>query len=79
MEKIRIRYPGWKKVGSGIRDKHPECTTLDDGTHFDGAVFHRLPRPVLHEAGKVSLGARVWFHVFRLQHPRRELPCSKKK
>jgi hypothetical protein len=23
MEKIRIRDPGWKKYGSGIRDKHP--------------------------------------------------------
>ncbi len=23
METVRIRDPGWKKVGSGIRDKHP--------------------------------------------------------
>jgi hypothetical protein len=22
-ETVRIRDPGWKKVGSGIRDKHP--------------------------------------------------------
>jgi hypothetical protein len=28
MEKIRIRNPGWKKVGSGIRDKHPGSATL---------------------------------------------------
>jgi hypothetical protein len=28
MEKIRIRDPGWKKVGSGIREKHPGSTTL---------------------------------------------------
>jgi hypothetical protein len=28
MEKIRIRDPGWKKVGSGIRDKHPRSATL---------------------------------------------------
>jgi hypothetical protein len=31
MEKFgsRIRDPGWKKVGSGIRDKHPGSATLD--------------------------------------------------
>ncbi len=23
MKAVRIRDPGWKKVGSGIRDKHP--------------------------------------------------------
>jgi hypothetical protein len=28
MEKIQIRDPGWKKFGSGIRDKHPGSTTL---------------------------------------------------
>jgi hypothetical protein len=30
MGKIRIRDPGWKKVGSGIRDpdKHPGSATL---------------------------------------------------
>jgi hypothetical protein len=28
METVRIRDPGWKKVGSGIRDKHPGSTTL---------------------------------------------------
>jgi hypothetical protein len=28
METVRIRDPGWKKVGSGIRDKHPESATL---------------------------------------------------
>jgi hypothetical protein len=25
---VRIRDPGWKKVGSGIRDKHPGSATL---------------------------------------------------
>jgi hypothetical protein len=25
---VRIRDPGWKKVGSGIRDKHPGSSTL---------------------------------------------------
>ncbi len=28
MEIVRIRDPGWKKVGSGIRDKHPGSATL---------------------------------------------------
>ncbi len=29
METVRIRDPGWKKVGSGIRDKHPGSATLE--------------------------------------------------
>jgi hypothetical protein len=33
METVRIRDPGWKKVGSGIRDKHPGSATLV-GTNF---------------------------------------------
>ncbi len=28
METVRIRDPGWKKVGSGIRYKHPGSATL---------------------------------------------------
>ena len=28
METVRIREPGWKKVGSGIRDKHQGSATL---------------------------------------------------
>ncbi len=28
MEIIKIRDLGWKKVGSGIRDKHPGSATL---------------------------------------------------
>ncbi len=34
METVRIRDPGWKKVGSGIRDKHLGSATLDLGVHF---------------------------------------------
>jgi hypothetical protein len=30
METVRIRDPGWEKVGSGIRDKHPGSATLKD-------------------------------------------------
>ncbi len=28
IETVRIQDPGWKKVGSGIRDKHPGSATL---------------------------------------------------
>ncbi len=28
MEKTRIRDSGWKKLGSGIRNKHPGSATL---------------------------------------------------
>jgi hypothetical protein len=28
METVQIQDPGWKKVGSGIRDKHPGSATL---------------------------------------------------
>jgi hypothetical protein len=31
---MRIRDPGWKKVGSGIRDKHPGSATLPDPDFF---------------------------------------------
>ncbi len=30
IETVQIRDPGWKKVGSGIRDKHPGSATLRD-------------------------------------------------
>jgi hypothetical protein len=32
METVRIRDPGWKKDGSGIRDKHPGSATLPIST-----------------------------------------------
>jgi hypothetical protein len=31
---VRIRDPGWKKVGTGIRDKHPGSATLVTATEF---------------------------------------------
>jgi hypothetical protein len=34
METVQIRDPGWKKVGSGIRDKHPGPATLDESYKF---------------------------------------------
>jgi hypothetical protein len=40
MEKIRNRDPGWKKIGSGIRDKHPGSATLKKST-----VWKRLDFP----------------------------------
>ena len=38
METVRIRDPGWKKVGSGIRDKHPGSATL--------ALTYSVPDPL---------------------------------
>jgi hypothetical protein len=34
METVRIRDPGWKKVGSGIRDKHPGSATMNCVLNF---------------------------------------------
>jgi hypothetical protein len=34
METVRIRDPGWIKVGSVIRDKHPGSATLGIKIHF---------------------------------------------
>jgi hypothetical protein len=34
IETVRIRDPGWKKVGSGIRDKHPGSATLRNSIIF---------------------------------------------
>jgi hypothetical protein len=28
LDKIRVRDPGWKEIGTGIRDKHPGSATL---------------------------------------------------
>jgi hypothetical protein len=37
---MRILDPGWKKAGSGIRDKHPGSATLVNGTFdWSGAVY----------------------------------------
>jgi hypothetical protein len=35
MDTVRIRDPGWKKVGSGIRDKHPGSATLENCLKFE--------------------------------------------
>jgi hypothetical protein len=39
MEKIRIRDPGWKKVGSGIWDKHPGSATLAVPVQSIGGLY----------------------------------------
>ncbi len=38
METVRIRDPVWKKVGSGIRDKHPGSATLMTGVPISGSL-----------------------------------------
>jgi hypothetical protein len=35
---MRFRDPGWKKVGFGIRDKHPGSATLSNRSCCDGQV-----------------------------------------
>jgi hypothetical protein len=42
METVRIRDPGWKKVGSGIRDKHPGCATLILGVYNFSRTIHKF-------------------------------------
>jgi hypothetical protein len=42
MESVRIRDPGWKKVGSGIRDKHPGCATLILGVYNFSRTIHKF-------------------------------------
>jgi hypothetical protein len=38
METVRIREPGWKRIGSGIRDKHPGSATLLSSNIFFGIL-----------------------------------------
>ncbi len=53
METVRIRDPGWKKVGSGIRDKHPGSAKLprkpDLGPTFGGVLLDELRLLILDE------------------------------
>jgi hypothetical protein len=39
METVRIRDPGWKKVASGIRDKHPGSATLESLLVFESLEY----------------------------------------
>jgi hypothetical protein len=41
METVRIRDPGWKKVGSGLRDKHPGSTTVKNFSALLYTYFNR--------------------------------------
>ncbi len=42
METVRIRDPGWKKVGSGIQDKHPESATLQKSSSPKRVLFYPI-------------------------------------
>jgi hypothetical protein len=48
METVRIRDPGWKKVGSGIRDKHPGSSTLLFMLKFLKSYWYRYLLSVKH-------------------------------
>jgi hypothetical protein len=43
METVRIREPGWKRIGSGIRDKHPGSATLLSSNIFFGIFKVFIP------------------------------------
>jgi hypothetical protein len=58
METVRIRDPGWKKAGSGIRDKHPGSATLVS-RDFCFRFFHESSSP---QPLKITLGL---FRIFR--------------
>ncbi len=46
METVRIRDPGWKKVGSGIRDKYPGSATFTIlNRSLKLAIYAPLVRP----------------------------------
>jgi hypothetical protein len=44
METVRIRDPGWKKIGSGIREKHPGSATLvfTNGSKTSITIFQAI-------------------------------------
>jgi hypothetical protein len=74
METVRIWDPGWKKVGSGIRNKHPGSATLGTGLYYlgeepllgPGLGHHHLARPLVR---LVRLNARpVGGLLFSLQY-----------
>jgi hypothetical protein len=58
---IRIRDPGWKKVGSGIRDKHPGSATLLRKLLLirQSKQMHKDSRPELVEEESVSKPAKI--------------------
>ncbi len=54
METVRIRDPGWKKVGSGIRDKHPGSATLlrREGKYLKGRSLKRTKEKRTKQEGR---------------------------
>jgi hypothetical protein len=44
METVRIRDSGWKKVGSGIRDKHPGSAILLKILHI--LFYHKFSQTI---------------------------------
>jgi hypothetical protein len=54
METVRIRDPGRKKVGSGIRDKHPGSATLPGGIFFECCDKNRRPGVLLYQTARIE-------------------------
>ncbi len=44
---LRIRDPGWRQFGSGIRDKHPGSATLSQTHIFDTIILSVLAKKIL--------------------------------
>jgi hypothetical protein len=89
METVRIRDPGLKKFGSGIRDKHPGSATLDSAhgsfkplcsksslTRTD-QLPHELPLPVSNLLKKIGDTRSIPFSVAGIPDPNLFHPGSK--
>jgi hypothetical protein len=50
MEKPWIRDPGWRNLGSGIRDKHPGSATLVDMIYHTATILSGAERETAQEA-----------------------------
>ncbi len=66
---MRIRDPGWKKVGSGIRDKHPGSATLLSSSSF---LYCRHPQVA-------GLAAELSELQAKIQPAQREVENGRKK
>jgi hypothetical protein len=75
METVRIRDPGWKKVRSGIRNKHPGSATLKkwfpSSRKYDPVCSSRIgiltlpiPDPGVKKAPDPGSGSAALFSIF---------------
>jgi hypothetical protein len=65
MKTVRIRDPGWKEVGSGIRNKHPGSATLSTAPYLSKlriipSCYSKGSRPQLLKDVMSSCQAGSW-------------------